>query len=311
VVIACGFLAIEATEPLTEPESCAGCHEMTDVYDSWTASPHHTNPSGVKVTCIDCHLPPREDFTAHFAAKAWSGAKDVAVHLFGEYDAEAARRTVQQTMANKRCLHCHDNLSAKPRCVSLGVVHEMAEQDAGARLYACVVCHDSLHGAKKVLVAKKTPEVEEADNSFCYVCHDNFQAEPFVLSHKAAGIDCTGCHGESLAHADDEEHLTAPEVMYTMDKINPSCTTSECHSTEKMEGLTSHKPFYADPGLHEAKDITCATCHGKHRILERKHSKWNKTTGLLIWKDGHPISEEDVKKLIEANKADGMGMGGM
>ena len=74
-----------------------------------------------------------------------------------------------------------------------------------------------------------------------------------------------------------------------------------------MKELAPHRPFYANPEQHESKGITCTGCHGKHRIVERKHSRWDKATGKLIWKDGYVVTDEERKRLIESIKADGMG----
>ncbi len=71
-----------------------------------------------------------------------------------------------------------------------------------------------------------------------------------------------------------------------------------------MKAQIGHGPFYAGATPDRP---TCTDCHGNHRIDERKHSRWDKNSKKLIWKDGHPISEEEVERLLEAGKAgDGM-----
>ena len=283
VVAACSLLAIEATESFSEPDACINCHEMQDAYDSWTQSPHYVNPSGVKVTCVSCHLPPREDHVAYLASKTWSGAKDAYVHFFGEYDADHARSTVLASMPSERCIRCHDNLLGKPSTPAVGGVHRVAITDVPERVYACVVCHDDMHGAKKPKpIAKVKPIYEPADNSYCYVCHADFESEKFAGVHKAAGVSCVACHGDSEKHADDEEHLTAPDVMYPKNKINASCTTDECHSVTVMKEPLGHRSFYADA---ESSKKLCTDCHGKHRVPERTRT-WDKATGTLTWTDG-------------------------
>lgn len=277
-VAAASLLALEATEPLAEPQACTWCHEMQDAYDSWARSPHHVNPSGVKVTCISCHLPPREDHIAHLASKAWSGAKDAYVHFFGEYDAEAARRTVLQTMPSERCLNCHDNLLAMPSSSSVGIVHGAALEKIPSRDHACIACHDALHGPKAIEKA-----CEAADNSYCYVCHLNFDGEEFVARHMAAGVGCTKCHGDSEKHADDEAHVVPPDVMYPEGKINASCTSDKCHLEAEMKKEIGHRPYYA--GAHTEKEH-CTDCHGEHRLDERQR-KWDKVTRKLIWPENY------------------------
>ena len=48
--------AIEAT---STNESCEMCHVHPHVFDSWKLSVHHDTRSGVKVGCVECHLPPK------------------------------------------------------------------------------------------------------------------------------------------------------------------------------------------------------------------------------------------------------------
>ena len=288
VVVACSLLAVEATESLAEPTSCAMCHEMQDAYDSWARSPHHANPSGVRVTCVSCHLPPREDHFDHLTAKAWSGTKDACVHFFGDYDARASRRTVLQTMPSQRCLHCHDNLLAMPRSSAVGVVHGLAVERTDDRRHACVACHDALHGPKAPPAKRKT--YEPADNSYCYVCHINFDGEEFVTDHLTAAVGCTACHGECLEHADDEDHVTPPDIMYRKEQVNASCMSEKCHAEAPMKKEIGHRPFYAGA---DSERKCCTDCHGMHRLPKRQR-RWDKTSRKLIWRDGYSVENDDA-----------------
>ena len=50
-----GNALIQRTNSL---EFCISCHEMrATVYEEYKKSPHYSNPSGVRVTCSDCHVP--------------------------------------------------------------------------------------------------------------------------------------------------------------------------------------------------------------------------------------------------------------
>ena len=59
-------------------------------------------------------------------------------------------------------------------------------------------------------------------NSFCLVCHLNYQDEPLAANHLSADIGCVKCHGDSFPHAGDENATIAPDVMYPKIKINSS-----------------------------------------------------------------------------------------
>jgi len=66
IILAMGFIfgiafwgsfntAMEATN---SEAFCIGCHEMEDnVYQEYKESIHYSNPSGVRATCSDCHVP--------------------------------------------------------------------------------------------------------------------------------------------------------------------------------------------------------------------------------------------------------------
>jgi len=288
-VIACSLIGLEATEALGEPDACTMCHEMQEAYDSWVQSPHVVNSSGVKVRCIACHLPPREDYVAHVWGKVRAGAKDGYVHFFGEYDAEAARQAARDDMPSLRCIRCHDNLLGKPSSPAVGIVHGVSLKQVPQPGYACVACHDDLHGAKGEPVINKA-KYELADNSYCQVCHIDFDGEEFTEQHRSAGIGCTGCHGDSEPHADDEEHLTAPDVMYPKDAVNASCAADECHSETLLKKHRGHRPFYANA---PSDKTYCTDCHGKHRKDKRTRT-WNKATGKLIWTDGESLKSDGM-----------------
>lgn len=283
-----GLVALDAVMgPLSKPGFCASCHEMEAVHESWQKSLHHTNASGAQATCVDCHLPPREHTIAHLTAKAWTGGKDTFQHFFGTYDAEAARERVVRTLPSSRCLACHSNLVGAPSSEAVAIVHQAALGQPDGRAHACVTCHDALHGAKKEEVAT-AKEYPEADNSYCYVCHLNFQTEEFVGVHFAAGVGCERCHGISEPHMGDEESLIPPERMYTKAKVNASCMTADCHPKERMLAEIGHRPFFADAAPDHKH---CTDCHGAHRLAER-HRKWNKETRELIWTDGTKLKQD-------------------
>lgn len=111
------FVALNAAMvPVSTSEYCGGkCHEMNTAYLSWELSPHGANAQGVRVECVDCHLPPKDKYFTHITAKAYAGAKDTYKHYFGSgYDAGRIRKKVLDHISNQTCLHCHDNLLGKP-----------------------------------------------------------------------------------------------------------------------------------------------------------------------------------------------------
>ena len=140
------FIALNAAMvPVSTAEYCGGkCHEMNTAYLSWELSPHGANAHGVRVECIDCHLPSKEQYFAHIATKAYEGAKDLYVHYLGKpYDLEKSRKRVLSRLPNRRCLHCHDHLLGKPGDSAARFAHTAALTQPDAPENRCVQCHES------------------------------------------------------------------------------------------------------------------------------------------------------------------------
>jgi cytochrome c nitrite reductase small subunit len=133
-----------AMEPVSKSDYCGSrCHEMNTAYQTWELSAHGANKYGFRVECIDCHLPPKEKYFRHLLAKAYEGGKDVYEHyLGGEYEIQELRRRVLKKIPNERCLHCHDDLLARPDSPGARTAHaEVLNPPAGAA-FKCVECHE-------------------------------------------------------------------------------------------------------------------------------------------------------------------------
>ncbi len=270
--------------PFCDPQFCVKCHEMEDVHQGWEQSAHHTNASGVKVTCVACHLPPKEDFVAFMCAKAWAGAKESCVHFFGKYDAESARKKALAALSNERCVRCHGNLLGEPSSMAVRVVHSMSLEHTDNRGHACVICHNDLHSIEDLPVAAEK-DYEPTDNSYCQVCHLNFDTEPLADVHAKVGVGCDDCHGESLEHADDEDNDTPPDIMFAKDEINDACMHTNCHPRVELEKEAGHRPFFAKV---DVENKYCTDCHGEHRLDERQR-RWDKKTRKLIEREGFVV----------------------
>jgi hypothetical protein len=119
--------------------------------------------------------------------------------------------------------------------------------------------------------AEEAPSESAADNSRCFVCHVNYLEEEIAVHHAQAGVSCATCHGPSDAHIADESWAsggngTAPDRMYTRDKINAACMA--CHPKAKID-TPQHMAVLADVGGQQV----CTDCHGKHRLPQRR-CKW-------------------------------------
>lgn len=140
------FVALNfAMEPLSQSEYCgSGCHEMNVSYRTWELSRHGTNVQGIRVECIECHLPPRHHYIRHVSAKGYAGTKDLIMHVFGpEYDRERIRQKVLDHMTNATCAHCHDELDEALGPSPARQAHQAALAEPDRPENRCVTCHEN------------------------------------------------------------------------------------------------------------------------------------------------------------------------
>ena len=127
---------------------------------------------------------------------------------------------------------------------------------------------------------KERTSKPRADNGACHVCHTNYQEEPLAVTHARANVGCVKCHGQSIAHRNDEANVTPPETMYPVAKIDAACR--KCHEAHDVPAAKVIARWQAKcPSKTNAKEIVCTDCHGEHR-LKLRTVRWNKETGKLL-----------------------------
>jgi len=135
---------------------------------------------------------------------------------------------------------------------------------------------------------------EPADNSYCLVCHLNYETEKLARSHQIAGVGCAKCHGESAKHSGDEDGLTPPDVMFAKSDVDKFCVT--CHSKEAVLEKDKRKKseYHKDVFDPKAQDhLICTECHGEKHKMEVRTRKWDKKTRKLISDDGVRMMYKD------------------
>ena len=134
---------------------------------------------------------------------------------------------------------------------------------------------------------EKEAEEPAADNSACHVCHGNYREEPLAVWHAEADVGCVECHGESIAHCNDEDNITPPDRIYGLDAIDDACgVCHDSHDVPAAEVIARWRkrcPEKTDP-----KQVVCTDCHGQHR-LKLRTVRWDKKTRKLI------VGEEQEK----------------
>lgn len=131
--------------PLSTSKYCGtNCHEMQTAYESWKLTAHAVNARGLTSGCVNCHLPPEDQYFKHLTAKGMAGAKDLYMHHFGpEYDSEKLREKVLEEFEDSRCIHCHENLLTKPSSEMAKDAHlESLQPSDPDDTIRCVECHE-------------------------------------------------------------------------------------------------------------------------------------------------------------------------
>jgi formylglycine-generating enzyme required for sulfatase activity/nitrate/TMAO reductase-like tetraheme cytochrome c subunit len=126
-------------------EYCESCHVHPHVFDSWKLSSHYNNASGVKVHCIDCHLPPKGNFR-HFAEKARTGLHDLWAYWTKDsadfnWEQKKQLEYAVKIVYNESCKECHVNLFPKGLTDDGGTAHLYYEENEKKLDLQCISCH--------------------------------------------------------------------------------------------------------------------------------------------------------------------------
>lgn len=96
---------------------CISCHEMRDnVYEEYKKTPHYQNPSGVRATCPDCHVP--KEWSAKVWRKFQATYHELPAKVLGKIDTRDKFVARRERMANnvwaamkandsRECRNCH------------------------------------------------------------------------------------------------------------------------------------------------------------------------------------------------------------
>lgn len=168
---------------------CISCHEMRDnVYREYQSTVHAINPSGVRASCPDCHVP-REWFPMFFR-KAKS-VNELYHSIIGAIDTREKFLERRHYLAQKvwdtmqsndslECRNCHELVYMNLEKQSEGAqyAHNKAQQDG----MTCINCHMG--------IAHELPE------TFLDAAHERFEQEK---------VPCANCHSSLLYRQKMEE----------------------------------------------------------------------------------------------------------
>ena len=151
---------------------------------------------------------------------------------------------------------------------------------------AAVAAQSSVSGTPTPLASLQTPATQStpapkppqaqtlppgyAGSDTCVDCHTDQDTSLKSSQHgrvkntrtPAAGLGCESCHGPGQAHIDDEEkgHIVKFAAMKAAD-VSQTCLT--CHARGAHAGW--------EGSTHEARNLSCTTCHSVHKPVSAEH----------------------------------------
>lgn len=141
-----GWLTYEGMHRTSDDKFCVSCHEMRPMVSSYYNDVHGGNgKSGIKVSCVSCHLPHDNIFNTIYT-KAKIGIKEVGIHFFGnpqDIDWYAKREDKAKFVYDEACKSCHTNYQTNTSISKQGLklhrhYNNLAKMDKAVN---CVACH--------------------------------------------------------------------------------------------------------------------------------------------------------------------------
>ena len=132
---------------------CTSCHEMSWVNEEYEASPHFSNPSGVRAICSDCHVP--KSWGAKVARKIEATFIEVPRKIMGKINTKEKFESHRLELAERVWATMKENDSEECRNCHSQESMDLAEQDKSARRKhsmerrletgeTCIDCHKGI-----------------------------------------------------------------------------------------------------------------------------------------------------------------------
>ncbi|WP_346344094.1 NapC/NirT family cytochrome c [Magnetospirillum sulfuroxidans] len=203
--------ALEATNQMA---FCISCHEMRDtVYGEYQQSSHFLNPSGIRATCADCHVP--RDWS-HKLIRKMQASGEVFHWAIGSIDSPEKFEAKRHTLAvrewdrmragdSQECRNCHSFEAMAFHKQSIKAARAM--RDAAKDGKTCIDCHKA--------IAHKMPDVT-AHHRRMFTALSAIAAKTLP----AVGDVVTGVESRPLSptpHAPSEGQLMAGHAVRVVD----------------------------------------------------------------------------------------------
>jgi cytochrome c-type protein NapC len=140
--------AMEATNTL---EFCISCHEMeNNVYQEYRNTVHHSNRTGVRATCPDCHVP--KEWVPKIIRKV-QASNEVLHKVLGSIDTPEKFNAKRGELAghewarmkkaeSRECRNCHsfEGMNIEKQKTRASKMHKIAQDEKKT----CIDCHKGI-----------------------------------------------------------------------------------------------------------------------------------------------------------------------
>lgn len=145
---------------------CVSCHEMRPMVNAYHDDIHGgKGKSGIKVSCVSCHLPQDNIFNYIFT-KAKTGVAEVGIHFLGNPDAidwHEKRNDREHFVYDGGCISCHSNFKTNENISKKGKQmhqHYTKLLDTDKQI-GCASCHIEIgHKGLRSMLNYYKPEYE-------------------------------------------------------------------------------------------------------------------------------------------------------
>ena len=115
-IIVGAFIVVSGNKTINATSSndyCISCHIHPAADAAWKKSVHYQTRSGIKVACVDCHLPPKGD--GYLLAKTTTGLRDLWSHWTRDsasfnWEDRGRLENARHYVYESSCIKCHENL---------------------------------------------------------------------------------------------------------------------------------------------------------------------------------------------------------
>ena len=141
LIILGGGKAIKMT---SSNEFCQSCHVHPEADAAWKKSAHYDTKSGMRIACVECHLPPKGE--GYLWAKATTGLRDLWGYWTkdsSEFHWEEKRRleVARGYVFENSCIECHENIFPSKLTKEGEDAHLYYQQSAKTEDLHCINCH--------------------------------------------------------------------------------------------------------------------------------------------------------------------------